>query len=110
GAAPPEVVPVDTVVPGVPVDTVVPVDTERGLKKCRLCHGDDLGGKRAVPNIAGMRPNRVLRKLTAEIPRKMLPVVRGLSQEERAAIASVIGAMEKIERAPAPTPGAKRRK
>lgn len=80
--------------------TALAVDTERGLKKCRLCHGKALTGKRSVPSIAGLQKRRVLLKLTTDVPRPMEPIVRGLSEEEKRAIADAIAGLAQKKASP----------
>ncbi len=88
-----------------PPETAPAIDVERGLKKCRICHGADLHGKKTVPPIAGLHPKRIQRKLTTEVPKKMRPIARGLSDDEKRAIAAAIGALEKPPKPGKPAPG-----
>lgn len=80
-----------------PPGAAIAVDVERGLAKCRFCHGDDLRGKPTAPPIAGLKARRILAKLTADVPRRMQPIARGLSDAERRAIAAHISELPPAE-------------
>ncbi len=80
-----------------------PVDVERGLTKCRICHGKALQGKKATPPLAGMHKLRLLRGLIKEVPKKMQPIVRGLSEAEKRGLAEHISKLP-VPVAPAAPP------
>lgn len=67
---------------------------ERALKKCRICHGGTLLGKKKVPPIAGLKERRVLKALTSEVPKLMRPIVAGLSEAEKKAVATFLSQIE----------------
>lgn len=67
---------------------------ERALKKCRICHGGTLLGKKKVPPIAGLRERRVLKALTSEVPKLMRPIVAGLSEAEKKAVATFLSQIQ----------------
>ena len=73
------------VIGAAPPETAPAIDVERGMKRCRVCHGDDLHGKKTVPPIAGLHPKRIQRKLTTEVPKKMAPIdITALSADQAA--------------------------
>jgi cytochrome c553 len=85
---------------------IVAVDIKKGMKKCRVCHGKDLGGKKKAPGIAGKSRKDILKALTTKIAKQMRAVVKGLDDEQKKAIASLISKMPKVEKK-TPPPKAK---
>ncbi len=83
-----------------PPSKTLPPSVSKALQKCRTCHGKQLNGKKSVPNIAGIRRIRVHRALTSHTPKPMLPIVRRLSQEDKAAILKYIIKLPKPEAKP----------
>ncbi len=77
GAAPPE-------------EPAPKVDIERGLKKWRICHGPSFYGKKQTPSLAGMHRVRIHKALGKDGPKKMQPISRGLTDEEKRAIAGYL--------------------
>jgi len=71
------------------------VDTKRGLQKCRLCHGKDYAGRKKAPALAGAKVRQIKAALTTKTPRAMAAIARGLSADEKRAIAEQLAAMPK---------------
>ena len=67
------------------------------MKKCRLCHGKDLFGKKRgskeTPPIAGMKKAKLLKALNTP-PKQMKAVAKGLTDDQKAKIADVISKMK----------------
>lgn len=73
----------------------------RALKKCAVCHGKNLHGKKTTPAIAGLREALILRALEKP-PRPMKPIARGLTPAQKRAVASAVNKLPK----PTPVPTA----
>ena len=74
------------------------VDIKKPMKKCRICHGKDLGGKKKAPNISGWASGKVKKSLTTDIPKSMRAVTKKLTPEQIDAISAAISKMPKIEK------------
>jgi cytochrome c553 len=74
------------------------VDIKKPMKKCRACHGKDLGGKKKAPNISGWASGKVKKSLTTDIPKSMKAVTKKLTPEQIDAISAAISKMPKIEK------------
>ena len=83
---------------------IVAVDIKKGMKKCRVCHGKTLAGKKKAPAIAGESRKEIMLTLTTKVPKQMKAVVKGLDAAQKAAIATLISKMPK---APKKAPAAK---
>jgi cytochrome c553 len=83
---------------------IVAVDIKKGLKKCRLCHGKTLAGKKKAPAIAGDSRKEIMQALTTKVVKQMKAVVKGLDAAQKAAIADLIN---KIPKTPKKAPTTK---
>ena len=66
----------------------------RALKKCAVCHGKNLHGKKTTPAIAGLREALILKTLEKP-PRPMKPIARGLTPAEKKAVAAAVNKLPK---------------
>jgi len=71
------------------------VDIKKGMKKCRLCHGKTLAGKKKAAAIAGASKADIMKSLTSKVPKQMRAVVKGLDDAQKKAIAAQISKMPK---------------
>ena len=71
----------------------------RALKKCGVCHGKQLHGKKKAPAIAGLREAVILKALEKP-PRPMLPIARGPTAEQKKAVAAAVTKLPKAVPAP----------
>ncbi|HIA03696.1 MAG TPA: hypothetical protein EYN06_00070 [Myxococcales bacterium] len=83
---------------------IMVVDIKKGMKKCRVCHGKTLAGKKKAPAIAGESKKEIMQALSTKVPKQMKAVVKGLDAAQKAAIAALISKMPK---APKKAPAAK---
>ena len=72
------------------------------LKKCQLCHGKNLEGKKKNPPIVGMTYESLLASITTNVPKKMKRIAAKLSNQEKEEISKYIstlegGAVEELE-------------
>jgi cytochrome c553 len=63
------------------------------LRKCQLCHGKLLSGKKKNPPIAGMAYDDVLASLTTAIPKKMEKVAGKLTEEQKVDLSKYISGL-----------------
>ena len=78
--------------------SLLEVDIKKAMKKCRACHGKDLGGKKKAPNISGWASGKIKKSMTTDIPKSMKAVSKKLTPEQIDAISAAISKMPKIEK------------
>ncbi len=69
----------------------------KAIKKCRICHGQDLTGKKKAPGIIDKSLRVIYASLTRDIPKQMKPVAKGLTRDE-----ALIGANYVANLSPSP--------
>ena len=60
------------------------------LKKCQICHGKKLEGKKKNPSITGLTYESLLSSLTSDVPKKMRRVAEKLTIQEKEEISRYI--------------------
>ncbi len=60
------------------------------LKKCQICHGKKLEGKKKNPSIIGLTYESLLSSLTDDVPKKMRRVAEKLTAQEKEEISRYI--------------------
>jgi len=78
-----------------PMRYAAEVDISQPMRACRACHGTNLHGKRAAPNIAGWSAAKVKRSLTTNVPRSMVAISKRLTPKQIDAISKAISKMAK---------------
>ena len=59
-----------------------PIDISKAVKRCKVCHGKDLRGKKKSPSLYNKDFSEVYVSLTSSVPKKMKGVVKKLSERE----------------------------
>jgi cytochrome c553 len=63
-------------------EEIKPIDITRAVKRCKVCHGKDLRGKKKSPSLYNKDFSEVYVSLTSSVPKKMKGVVKKLSEQE----------------------------
>ena len=71
----------------------LPPTIAKAVKKCRICHGKQLTGKKKAPAIANKAIRVIYASLTREIPRQMLPVTKSLTPDQALQIANYVSSL-----------------
>jgi len=58
------------------------IDISKAVKRCKMCHGKDLRGKKKSPTLYDKNFSEVYISLTSAVPKKMKGVVKKLSEQE----------------------------
>ena len=64
-----------------------------GLKKCQICHGKDLQGKKKNPSILGLSFDELITSLTSDVPKKMNRIAKKLTHKEKEEISRYISSL-----------------
>ena len=74
-----------------------PVTAQAGkpanLKKCQICHGKDLHGKKKNPPIAGLSFDDLMASLTTNVPKKMNRIASKLTHEQKEEVSRYISSL-----------------
>ena len=63
------------------------------LKKCQICHGKDLHGKKKNPPIAGLSFDDLMASLTTDVPKKMNRIASKLTHEQKEEVSRYISSL-----------------
>ena len=67
------------------------------LKKCQICHGKKLEGKKKNPSIIGLTYESLLSSLTSDVPKKMRRVAEKLTAQEKEEISRYITTLDSVK-------------
>tara|TARA_Y100000034_G_scaffold27678_1_gene33105 strand:+ start:45 stop:323 length:279 start_codon:yes stop_codon:yes gene_type:complete len=60
------------------------------IKKCQICHGKQLTGKKKNPSIVGLPYEKLYASLTTDIPKKMNRLAKKLTDEQKIELSKYI--------------------
>lgn len=63
------------------------------LKKCQICHGKDLQGKKKNPPLLGLSFDELMASLTSNVPKKMNRIANKLTHKEKEEISKYISSL-----------------
>ena len=64
------------------------------LKKCQVCHGKQLTGKKKSPTIVGLSFEELMASLTTDVPKKMKRVAGKLTEQEKTELSRYISNLQ----------------
>jgi len=67
------------------------------LKKCQLCHGKNLEGKKKNPSILGLTYETLLASLTSDVPKKMKSIAGRMTTQDKEDISKYISTLAQNE-------------
>ena len=70
--------------------SVALAESPTAFKKCQMCHGKQLKGKKKSPSLNDRSYEELYNSLTVAIPKKMKSLAKKLTEEEKQSIAMYI--------------------